>query len=99
MTQSSPSSMTLSVRVANEMYQQLEELSDATGRTKSYLAAEAIDQYLRSQAWQVTAIKNAVKKSDRKNAKFVNHSKVADWVNSWDSKEEQDIPCYCISFS
>ena len=90
MTHSSPA-VTLSVRIPPEMRDQLDELSDATGRTKSFLAAEAIESYLAVQAWQVNAIKKAVKKANSKEAKFVDHSKVTDWVNSWGSKDEQDI--------
>ena len=90
MTHSSPA-VTLSVRLPPEMRDQLEELSDATGRTKSFLAAEAIESYLAVQAWQVNAIKKAVKKANSKDTKFVGHNKVTDWVNSWGSKDEQDI--------
>jgi len=91
MAHSNPA-VTLSVRIPPEMRDQLDELSDATGRTKSFLAAEAIESYLAIQAWQVNAIKKAVKKANSKNAKFVNHNKVTDWVNSWGSEDEQDIP-------
>lgn len=82
----------LSVRVSVEIRDQLEELSTATGRTKSFLAAEAIKNYIEVQSWQVKGIKRAVKKADSKNANFVGHDKVVDWVKSWDSKSEKDSP-------
>lgn len=91
MTRSNPA-VTLSLRLAPEMRDQLEKLSDATGRSKSFLAAEAIESYLAAQAWQVKAIKQAVKKSRSKAAKFVEHDKVKEWVNSWDSKDEKGPP-------
>lgn len=91
MARSNPA-VTLSVRIPPEMRDQLDKLSDATGRTKSFLAAEAIESYLATQAWQVTTIKKAVKKADSKEAKFVDHNEVTDWVNSWGSEDEQDIP-------
>ena len=84
--------ITLSVRIPPKTRDQLEKLSDATGRTKSFLAAEAIEGYLAVQAWQVKAIKKAVKKADSKNAKFIEHSKVVNWVNSWDTKDEKEMP-------
>lgn len=84
--------ITLSVRISSEIREQLDELSDATGRTKSFLAAEAISNYLAAQAWQVRAIKKAVEKADTQNAKFIEHDKVADWMNSWDSKNEKEMP-------
>jgi RHH-type transcriptional regulator, rel operon repressor / antitoxin RelB len=84
--------VTLSVRIPPELREQLDELSDATGRTKSFLAAEAIQSYLQTQAWQVKAIKKSIKKANSKNAHFIAHDKVSDWVNSWGSENEQDIP-------
>lgn len=82
---------TLSVRVSSEAREQLEDLAEATGRTKSFLAAEAIEHYLAIQSWQVQGIKNAVKKANSKEAKFIEHSKVADWLESWGRKNEKDI--------
>lgn len=38
--------ITLSVRVPPESRDQLEELANATGRSKSFLAADAIECYL-----------------------------------------------------
>ncbi|NNM59295.1 MAG: ribbon-helix-helix protein, CopG family [Legionellales bacterium] len=84
--------VTLSIRVPPEIRDQLSELSDATGRTKSFLAAEAIEAYLLTQAWQIKSIKKAIKKANSKNANFVDHHKVVDWVNSWDHDDEQEIP-------
>ncbi len=82
----------LSVRIPPEMRNQLDELADATGRTKSFLAAEAIASYLAVQAWQIKATQEAVKKADSENAKFIEHAKVSEWIESWDSENEQDMP-------
>lgn len=84
--------VTLSVRISPEIRDELEELAGATGRTKSFLAAEAISSYLNTQAWQIKAIEKAIKKADSKKAKFVDHDKVADWLTSWGTKEEQEPP-------
>ncbi len=84
--------VTLSVRIAPESRDQLEELANATGRSKSFLAAEAIEFYLSMHSWQVKAIEKSVKKADSKKAKFIQHEKVADWLNSWGSEKEQEPP-------
>lgn len=84
--------VTLSIRIPPEIRNQLEKLSDATGRTKSFLAAEAIENYLATQIWQIKAIEKAIRKADSKNAKFIDHNKIVDWVNSWDSKKEKAMP-------
>ena len=84
--------VTLSVRVPPEIRDQLEELSDATGRTKSFLTAEAIESYLAIHAWQVKATQNAIVKADSADAKFIDQAQVVDWVESWDSKDEKAKP-------
>jgi RHH-type rel operon transcriptional repressor/antitoxin RelB len=84
--------VTLSVRIAPESRDQLEELANATGRSKSFLAAEAIEYYLSMHSWQVKAIEKSVKKANSKTAKFIKHEKVADWLNSWGSDKEKDPP-------
>lgn len=91
MAHSTPA-VTLSIRIPLETRDQLEELSDATGRTKSFLAAEAIESYLATQAWQVKAINKAVKKANSQETRFIDHHKVIDWVNSWGHEDEQEIP-------
>ena len=47
---------TLSVRVAPDVGRRLEALAEATSRSKSWLAAQAIEEYLALQEWQVAAI-------------------------------------------
>ncbi|TAK71561.1 MAG: ribbon-helix-helix protein, CopG family [Gammaproteobacteria bacterium] len=89
---SSSPAVTLSVRIPSKARDQLEDLASATGRTKSFLAAEAIEHYLETQAWQVKAIEKSVKKANSKKAKFIEHRQVSDWLNSWGSDKEQEPP-------
>lgn len=84
--------VTLSIRIAPESRDQLDELAHATGRSKSFLAAEAIDHYLAIHAWQINAIEKSLKKANSKKANFIEHEKVSDWLNSWGSSKEQDPP-------
>lgn len=84
--------VTLSVRVSSETRHQLGQLSDATGRTKSFLTAEAIEHYLALQAWQVKAISKSLDKANSKKAKFIDHHKVSDWLNSWGNPSEKEPP-------
>ncbi|MCB5312773.1 CopG family ribbon-helix-helix protein [Yersinia intermedia] len=50
----------ISVRMPDELANQLSLLAEATGRTKSYLAGQAIQDFLAREAWQITEIKQAV---------------------------------------
>ena len=86
------SAVTLSIRVSPEIRDQLENLSDATKRTKSFLAAEAIENYLATQLWQINAIKKSLIKADSQKACFVKHDKVVDWLNSWGTGKEKAGP-------
>ena len=84
--------VTLSVRVSPKVRDQLENLSGATRRTKSFLAAEAIEHYLTTQSWQVKAIEKSLVKANSRKARFVEHDKVVDWLNSWGTEKESDHP-------
>ena len=56
---------TLTVRVSSEVAKRLRKLSTATKRSRSFLAAEAIEEYLAMQEWQVQAIQAGIKAADR----------------------------------
>ncbi len=87
MARSQQPATTLSIRINPKVCNGLEELAHATGRTKSFLAAEAIESYLETQAWQVKAIEGAVKKAKSKKAKFLTHEEVSAWLESWGNEK------------
>lgn len=55
---------TLTLRVPAEVKEQLDRLANVTHRSKSYLAGEAIQQYLDLEAWQIGEIQQALKEAD-----------------------------------
>ncbi len=55
---------TMTVRLSKELKTKLERLAASTRRSKSYLAAEAIAEYVELNAWQVEEIGKAVEKAD-----------------------------------
>lgn len=55
---------TLTFRVPVEVRNQLDKLAESTHRTKSYLAGEAIRQYLDLEAWQIGEIQQAIREAD-----------------------------------
>ena len=55
----------LNVRLPVDLAVQLEALTKATGRTKSFLTVEALREYLHVQAWQVQDIKEGLAEADR----------------------------------
>jgi RHH-type rel operon transcriptional repressor/antitoxin RelB len=55
---------TLTLRVPIEMKERLDKLADVTHRSKSYLAGEALRQYIDLEAWQIGEIQQALKEAD-----------------------------------
>ncbi len=83
-------STTFTVRVDTGMKKRLERLAKSTGRSRSFLAAEAINEYLEVNEWQVTGIRRAIASLDR--GEGVPHESVEDWVASWGSENEKPTP-------
>ena len=54
----------LSLRLSRDTKQKLEELAQATGRTKAFLAQDAIERYLELESWQICAIQDGIKAVD-----------------------------------
>ena len=84
------SSTTFTVRVGAEVKKRLEKLARSTGRTRSFLAAEALNEYLDVNEWQVAGVKRAIASFDR--GQGVPHKDVKGWVNSWGRKRERPVP-------
>lgn len=55
---------TLTLRVPTEMKERLDKLAEATGRSKSYLAGEALRKYIDLEAWQIGEIQQALQEAD-----------------------------------
>jgi predicted transcriptional regulator len=68
----------------------LERLAKSTGRSRSFLAAEALNGYLAINEWQVAGIKRAIAALDR--GEGIPHDEVKDWVASWGSASERPAP-------
>ena len=83
-------STTFTVRVDASAKKRLERLAKNTGRSRSFLAAEAINEYLDVNEWQVAGIKKAIASLDR--GEGVVHQQVKDWITSWGSGSEQALP-------
>jgi RHH-type transcriptional regulator, rel operon repressor / antitoxin RelB len=83
-------SATFTVRVDSAVKKRLEKLAESTGRSRSFLAAEAITEYVSINDWQVAGIKNAVASLDQ--GRGIPHQQVKDWVGSWGNDNERPVP-------
>ncbi len=83
----------VTVRLAPELKAKLDALAISTKRSKSWLAAEAIAQYLEQEAWQIERIEEAVALADSSTAQWVEWDAVDAWLESWGTEDEQPAPC------
>jgi RHH-type rel operon transcriptional repressor/antitoxin RelB len=82
---------TFSVRVGRSTKSRLEKLAKSTGRSRSFLAAEAIVAYLDTNEWQVAGIQKALSSLDRR--KGISHPHVSEWIASWETRKERPAHC------
>jgi predicted transcriptional regulator len=81
---------TVSIRLDRKAKARLQKLAKETGRSRSFLAAEAIVAYLDDNEWQVAGIGKALASLDR--GKAIPHQRVSDWVASWETSKERPAP-------
>lgn len=56
---------TLTIHIREDLADRLAKLAAATDRPRSYLAAQAVEEYLALQEWQVEAIGAGIAAADR----------------------------------
>ena len=84
------SSSTFTVRVDAAVKKRLEKLAKNTGRSRSFLAAEAIGEFVDVNEWQIAGIKRAMQSLDR--GEGIAHEQVSEWVRSWGRAKERPAP-------
>ena len=80
----------MTVRLSSETKARLEKAAKQQNRSKSFLAAEAIDNLLAIQAEQDEGVRKALASLDDSGG--VAHEKVKAWVESWGSDNELPMP-------
>lgn len=88
--ESAKPSATFTIRVDEADKQRLEALARSTGRSRSFLAAEAIAEYLAVNEWQIEAIRTAMAETER--GETISHDAIGEWVASWDTDQELEPP-------
>jgi predicted transcriptional regulator len=57
-------STTITIRLEDEVKDRLERLAESTQRSKSFLAAEAIREFVENNEWQIAEIRSALKEAN-----------------------------------
>lgn len=55
---------TMTIRLEPELKSRLDKLAEATHRSRSFLAAEAVREFIEMNEWQIQEIKAATKEAD-----------------------------------
>ena len=64
----------MSMRLPDDLSNQLDVLATATGRSKSFLAGQAIRDYIERESWQIAENTQAIREAD--NAEFASDEEV-----------------------
>ena len=74
-------STTMTIRLEPELKARLDKLSAATRRSKSFLAAEAVREFIELNEWQIEEIRAAVKEADA--GDFASEQEIRAVFNKW----------------
>ena len=85
-------SQTVSVRLDENILNQLNMMAKAADRSRAWLMSQAISQYVVHEAWQIEAIKQSLTKLESGDSKFTSHDDVAQWLSGWGTDEETECP-------
>ena len=70
----------LTIRIKQSTKTRLDAMAQATRRTKSAMAEEALEQYLEVTEWQIKGIQEAIAEADRADAQWIEHDDImAKW--------------------
>lgn len=72
---------TMSMRLPDDLTDQLDALATATGRTKSFLAGQAIRDFIERESWQITEITQAINEANA--GDFANEDEVNAINTKW----------------
>ena len=79
-------SATVSTKLEPSISEKLDLLAKATARSRSFLVAEAIETYVKDQAWQIEAIQEGIKEANNDN--FATDKEVKKAFKKWGVNED-----------
>ena len=74
-------STTMTIRLDPELKSRLDKLSAATHRSKSFLAAEAVREFIEINEWQIEEVENAIREADA--GDFASNQEIRTVFNKW----------------
>jgi RHH-type rel operon transcriptional repressor/antitoxin RelB len=83
-------STTVTVRIPAALRNRLNKLAEATARTRSWLAAHALEVYVEDQEWHINTIREGKKAA--RSGRVASHKNVSRWLRSWGRRRELPPP-------
>lgn len=74
-------STTMTIRLDDDMKARLDRLADSTSRSKSFLASEAIREFIENNEWQIAEIHAALNEAD--SGDFASNAEVEALAAKW----------------
>jgi predicted transcriptional regulator len=71
----------ITIRIESEIKKKLDQIAHATKRSKSYLASEALQEYIKLNEWQIKAIQEGIRHADE--GQLIPHEEIK---SRWDIK-------------
>lgn len=71
----------ITLRIDPKLKKQLDRLADTTRRSRSFLAAEAIREYVALNQWQIEETQRAIEEADR--GEFATDEEVRQTMRKW----------------
>ena len=72
---------TLSLRIPTKTLEQLGQLAEATGKSRNFIAVQAMQDFIEREAWQVAEIMQALKEADA--GDFASNEEIAALDAKW----------------
>lgn len=83
--------LTIHVRLPKAAVEKLDALAESTKRSRSWLAAEAITDWVDTNAWQVEAMRKAVEQADA-GGPWIEHEDMMRYLDALDRGEKPEPP-------
>ena len=72
---------TMSMRIPQDLANQIENIATDTGQTKTNIVIQAMKEYVSKEQWQIQEIKNALEEADKKD--FATQSEMDTFWARW----------------
>jgi predicted transcriptional regulator len=83
---------TVSIRLDDEILSKLDTLTKATQRSRAWLMAHAVEQYVEHESWQIESIQATLSSIRQGDSAFANDEDICRWLESWGGESELQAP-------